>query len=287
MGVMDNLAQEGRKKMLLSMGRTGLEPVLLKLEQTLEQQTQILERQAQISQDLSEIPARIEAGEEGRAERLRQTIQPTAKALIEGMQILDTEISTFRAAAERQEAESRNLRAEVAALHQETAAQREAVTILQQDLAAFRETSTAGALTDQIRVLVRELAESRLVVNALLDASADLLAQLSESGPPVPTSPGERKWNAQRRQSDDSETLLLAVAWRLLMKDAQKHNQAFLTVLAGFLRHAREIHPHGDGEDRILATAWQLTVEQAQQKGPEVTNRLDQFKSLARTALGL
>lgn len=286
MGVMDNLAQEGRKRVLLSMGRTGLEPVMLKLEQALEQQNQILEQQALISQELSEIPSKIEVGEEGRAERLRQTIQPTARALIEGMQILHTEISMFRAAVERQEAESQTLRAEVSALRQETAAQQEAVTILQQDLAAFRETSTAGAITDQMRVLVRELAESRLGVNALLDASADLLTQLSENGQPVPTSPGEKKWNAQKRQNADSEILPLAAAWRLLMMDAQKKNPAMLPILAKFLRQAREAHPHED-EDRILATAWQLMEVRAHQSGPEATHRLNYLESLARTALGL
>ena len=273
MGRMQEMREEGRSRVQIAMSKGALAPVI----------QQLMELQA----TLQEIPDRIEHAEEGRAERLRQTIQPTARALIEGMQILHTQISTFRDAAERQEAASRELQVEVAALRQETASQQHAMAVMQDDLAAFRETSTPGALTDLMAYLRGDLAQAREQVNELLAASAELLTDLRESAPPGPTSHGERKWSGPKQPSDGSVSSLLAVAWRILRMNLQRSDTESLPILDGYRRQALDTHPAGTGEDLILVTAWQLLEEHSRQADPTRLSQMQRMKVQARAVLGL
>ncbi|WP_241671236.1 hypothetical protein [Dankookia rubra] len=266
------MREESRSRVQIAMSKSALAPVIQQL--------------MDLQETLNEIPEKIERGEEGRAERLRQTIQPTAKALIEGMQILHTEISMFRAAAERQEAASRELRAEVAALRQETTLQREAMTVLQEDLSAFRETSTPGALSDLMVELKADLTESRERVGDLLVASADLLTDLQESGRPGPSSLGEKKWSGPRKPSGESGISPLAVAWRILAIRSQSEPQN-LQVLDKYRQQAVEMQPIGAGEDLILATAWHLIEEASRNWDPEWVRQMERVARHARQVLGL
>ncbi|SDB71462.1 hypothetical protein SAMN02927895_04097 [Belnapia rosea] len=272
MGRIQEMREESRSRVQIAMSRSALAPVIQQL--------------SDLQETLTELPERIKRAEEGRAERLRQTIQPTAKALIEGMQILHTQISIFQAAADRQEAASRELRAEVAALRQETTSQRQAMEVLQEDLAAYRETSTAGALSDQMTLLRTDLTESRGQISELLAASADLLTDLRESGRPEPALPGEKKWSEPRQPSGKSASLPLALAWRILAMRA-KNDLDVLQIMDGHQRQAVDAHPLGTDQDPILATAWQLLEEASRNWNPEWVRQMEKVKGQAKELLGL
>lgn len=270
MGRIQEMREESRSRVQIAMSKAALAPVIQQL--------------VELQEVLTDLPEKIERAEEGRAERLRQTIQPAARALIEGMQILHTEISTFRAAAERQEAASRELRAEVAALRQETASQRHAMAVMQEDLAAYRETSTPGALSDLMAHLRGDLAQAREQVDELLAASADLLTDLRESGPPGPTSHGERKWSAPKQPSSGSSPL--AVAWRILAMRLKTDPQS-LQTLGKYQQRAVDTHPLGTDQDLILATAWQLLEEASRNWDPEWGRQMERVAGQAKAVLGL
>ncbi len=194
MGKLQDMREAARRQAQEATARSAMAPVL-------EEMRAILAEVRRIAEEIREVPGRIEAGEAGRAERLRDAVLPLATATREAAAETGTEISGLRAEIEGLRDELRRTRLEPA---------REALRRELEEIA------------EEVRVRRGEIAA---LPDALAGEIDERLAAIEESLPRrlAGTAPGRAGSNGGVPTGADAETLRTAeMAWRILLRDADQ-----------------------------------------------------------------
>ncbi len=200
MGKIADMHHAAERRAMEMTARSALDPLTERLDHL------VAEMQG-IAATLTTVPRRIEEGEAGRAERLRQAIAPMVQATVDATTRLSTEISS-------------------------------AAGQLRQDLAEHQSAASQARLQQEMAVLLQALRENKALMVVLPDAVADQVtgavetAQASlgargaragtpDSGGPTPGSAPTDRLQAQ--------------AWRILwdrMARSEKAREAMERALA-------------------------------------------------------
>ena len=166
MGRMQDMEQAAARRALSLASRTEMDPLTDRLDRMGPALEEISASLGGLLGQLTEFMARVEAAEDGRAERLRETIAPAATAALDAAANTATAISRLSGLA--------------LVLQGQIEGMQDRMTVLQREMSEVRASTTAGALSQQLGRLTQMLA-------ALPDVLAVRVEQAMEALPPGPS----------------------------------------------------------------------------------------------------